>query len=798
MIGFVLSRQILATLDHPSIARILDGGTTDSGRPYFVMEYVDGIRIDRYCGDHRLDIDGRLKLFSQVCEAVQYAHDHLTVHRDLKPGNILVTADGTIKLLDFGIAKMLSDPGRPQPSVTATEAMFVTPEYSTPEQVRGTAITTRTDVYLLGLLLYELLVGIHPWRGKNSAPHEIMLAVCEREPIKPSAAITPAAASAAGAEGQSGYRKVRRQLKGELDHIVSMALQKEPSRRYSSVNLLRDDIARYRDGQPVIARGNSVSYRASKFLRRKLIPVTALALIVLSLAGGVVVSMRQTNRARQEQRAADQQRRIADVQRRLAQGQGRIAQQERQHAAEQQARAERKTQEAEQQRARADVERLRAERRYGEIRSLVTTLLFDLHDGIRNLAGSATSRRLVLSKAQQYLEALSKESAGDLQLQRELASAYEKTGDLLHEAGGPDAADGGSLASYRKAMHLRQEIASRGKTDLTAELDLALSVAKVGDGEFFHGQTADALAHYKTALEMGEKSSNSVSARVLGYIQNRRCNVVASAGDAVHAREACAASVAYLEQALAASPQDQLVRRTLASSYASYGNLLRNLKELPPALEYLKKGVSLLNSLAAEQPNNVELRRLSSFAELYIAEALLARNDRAAGMAAYGEAVASMQALMSIDPSETKTPLALALALRRMSHQMKASGDLASAEQTNVQALELQRALSERPSSGPFEWNDYADALLKPEFDSLRQPAKALELAVRASSQTKDANPTILDTLAWAYFLTGDTASAIRTERKALSLVPAGNAMGQGLRHELEQGLAEFERPSNK
>ncbi len=800
---FRAERQILAGLDHPNIARILDGGATGAGRPYFVMEYVAGVRIDWYCRDHKLGLDGRLDLFSHVCEAVQYAHDHLIVHRDLKPGNILVTAEGAVKLLDFGIAKMLADPANSEPSSTATGSMIMTPEYASPEQVLGKPITTATDVYLLGVLLYELLAGVHPSRGEHRPPHEVMRAVCEQEPIPPSAAITQAVAAQAGGAGQNEFRRLRRQLKGDLDHMVLMALQKDPRSRYASVEQFRSDIARYRAGQPVLAQGERLSYRASKFVRRNVIAVTALALIILSLAAGVVVSALQASRARQEQRAAEQQRGIADVQTRIAQQQQQVAQEARQNAAAHQILAEQKTVEAEQQRSRADLERQRAEQRYGELRSLVTTLLFDLHDGIRNLAGSASSRRLVLSKAQQYLELLSKESGGDLQLQRELASAYEKTGDLLHEAGGPDAADGGSLASYRRAFLLRQEIAKRAPLDPAAQSDLAFNVSKVGDGEFFHGQTAAALADYERALHLGESAlqrdpSSPAAHKAMGYIQNRRCIVLASAGDALHAREACRASIAYLERALLVPANAPTVRRVLVSSFAAYGNLLRNLNELPEALATLAKATDLADILAAEQPNNTEFRRLASFTQLYRAQALLAQGSRAEAMTAYAKAVASMQTLMAIDPSETKTPAGLAFTLTRMAVQMKKSGDLANAEKTNREALELLRTLAERPGSGPFEWNDYADGLVKSEFDSLRQPAKALELALRASLASKEVNPTILDTVAWAYYLTGDVASAIRIERKALGLVPAGNALGQGLRHELEQGLAAFETAAQK
>jgi tetratricopeptide (TPR) repeat protein len=181
-----------------------------------------------------------------------------------------------------------------------------------------------------------------------------------------------------------------------------------------------------------------------------------------------------------------------------------------------------------------------------------------------------------------------------------------------------------------------------------------------------------------------------------------------------------------------------------------------------------------------------------------VAQALLAQDDRVGAMATYAKAVASMQMLMSIDPTDSKAPAGLALALTRMSAEMKKIGDLANAERAAKDAIELMRAVAERPGAGPYEWNDYANALLKSEIESLRQPAKALELALRATRTTKESNALFLDTLAWAYFRNGDAPSAIRTEREALRLVPAGNALGQGLRSEIEQGLTQFETTSKK
>jgi len=451
------------------------------------------------------------------------------------------------------------------------------------------------------------------------------------------------------------------------------------------------------------------------------------------------------------------------------------------------------------QQTRADRERALAEQRLGDLRLLVTTLLFDLHDGIRDLAGSAAAKRLVLAKAQLYLERISRESGSDLQLQRELASAYEKTGDLLHEAIGPGGAEADSLANYQKALDLRQAISAREQDSLAARGDVAYSLSKVGDGHFFNGQTARALADYQRAFVIQEsvlrqERSNPESQKVAGYIQNRRCIVLAAAGDAIGATAACRSSIDYLDRVAPPLGNDRPLRRTLASTCAAYGNLLRHLKQIPEALRLLARANSLFEALAAEQPNNVEYRRLIAYTQIYVAQALLAKDDREGAMKTYAKAIASMQTLMSIDPSDSKAPAALALVLTRMTTEMTKVGDLANAERAGGEAIELLRTVAERPGAGAYEWNDYANALLKSEIASLRQPAKALDLALRATRATKESNAMFLDTLAWAYFRTGDTAAAIRTQRKALALVPAGNALGQGLRVELEEGLAQFEK----
>jgi serine/threonine-protein kinase len=304
---FRSERQILANLDHPNIARLLDGGTTDDGRPYFVMERVEGQPIDRYCDAHGLSVQDRLELFRTVCGAVHFAHQNLVVHRDLKPGNILVTADGTPKLLDFGIAKLLG-PGQPEGAFTSLGLRPMTPEYASPEQVSGGPITTASDVYSLGVLLYLLLSGRSPYGPAAGDPESLARAICEVDPAKPSSvvgrALTTERRGGAAEPTSPDARTLRRRLAGDLDNIVSMALRKEPARRYASVEQLSADLQRHLDGLPVIARRDTLGYLTAKFVGRHKLGVTAAAAILLLIVGsGITVLFLFRKAVREQERA---------------------------------------------------------------------------------------------------------------------------------------------------------------------------------------------------------------------------------------------------------------------------------------------------------------------------------------------------------------------------------------------------------------------------------------------------------------------------------------------------------------
>lgn len=407
-------RQILAGLEHPCIAGLLDGGSTPEGLPYFAMEYIEGQAIVDYCESRQLDTTARVKLFQSVCAAVQYAHQNLIVHRDIKPANVLVTTDGTPKLLDFGIAKLL-DPELWGQTLAPTAAglQLMTPEYASPEQVRGDAVTTATDVYSLGVLLYELLTGRLPYRLTSRAPADIVRAVCESVPMRPSTAVTQLAGVDPNVESppsdgrpdtsspRSGRERprpdtdrLRRRLAGDLDNIVLKALSKEPSRRYASVDQFSEDLRRHLAGLPVIARKDTLGYRTAKFVRRNRAAVAAGAMTFAALIAGIVGTTWQARAAQRE--------------------------------------------------------RLIAEQRFGDVRQLANSLLFEVHDAVRDLPGSTPARQLLVSKGLEYLDKLSRDAGDHPELQRELASAYLKVGDVQGRPFNPNLGDTSSCVWHSR------------------------------------------------------------------------------------------------------------------------------------------------------------------------------------------------------------------------------------------------------------------------------------------------------------------------------------------------------------
>jgi serine/threonine-protein kinase len=323
---FRTERQVLARLEHPNIARLIDGGATDDGLPYLVMDYVEGVPIDDYCRRSRLTVSERLVLFRKVCAPVEYAHRHLVVHRDLKPGNILISSDGEPKLLDFGVAKVLgASTDESGLATTAPAVRILTPRYASPEQIRGLPITTGTDVYSLGVILYELLTGLRPFDVQTNSLQELERLICTQEPHRPSTIVRRAASRRAGRRDDAidgdlrpadptgaDLRRLARSLAGDLDNIVLTALRREPHRRYTSVSHLSDDIQKHLDGLTVTARPDTWRYRASKFVFRNAVVVGATAVMAAGLLATTAVSTALYYRADAATREKEAQRAVTE------------------------------------------------------------------------------------------------------------------------------------------------------------------------------------------------------------------------------------------------------------------------------------------------------------------------------------------------------------------------------------------------------------------------------------------------------------------------------------------------------
>ncbi|MBX7170715.1 MAG: serine/threonine-protein kinase [Pyrinomonadaceae bacterium] len=605
---FNTERQILASLEHSNIARLIDGGISDEGLPYFVMEYVDGKRIDDFCNDQNLSVESRLKLFQKVCEAVQYAHQNLIVHRDLKPSNILVTKDGIPKLLDFGIAKLLQSQSE---SETETQFQIFTPEYASPEQVRGERITTLSDVYSLGILLYELLTDDFPYHFKNKTPFEIASVVCNSEPLRPSAAITNENQRPKTKDqgSKSNPKSKVRNLKSDIDNIVLMALQKESEARYQSVADFSEDIENYLNGLPVKAQTNTFFYLAEKFIKRNAISVTLAATALIAVLLGLTTTFWQM----------------------------RIAQ----------------------------MEGAKAEKRFNDVRRLANSVVFDYHDSIAKFAGTTAVRERLVKDMLEYLDNLNHESENNTNLQRELASVYLKIGDVQ---GNPGNANLGkikdALESYQKAFAIRERLLSENPKDenLQAEMaeiyeklaeilrisddiktafsnlkaaqslrenlppsrQLALNYLKIGS--LLGDETASNLGETKSSLEFIEKAvltlrnlpatEENQSALVECYLT--QSNLLFSTG---RIKEALASSreAMTLQETLAFADQNNSSKqKTLANTYNRVADMLFEFDKFDESLILVKKAIEISEKLVQSDANNFEARHdLAIFNQRY-------------------------------------------------------------------------------------------------------------------------------------------------------------------------------------
>jgi serine/threonine protein kinase len=594
LLRFRHERQILASLDHPYIARLIDGGTTPEGRPFLVMEYVEGLRIDHWCRERGLTVEDRCRLFLKVCEAASYAHRSLVVHRDLKPGNILIAADGSPKLLDFGVAKLLT-PDR-DPALTAAGPPL-TPDYASPEQVLGQPITTAADIYSLGAVLYKLLTGAKPHRLDSATPAEVERAVCQTEIPRPSAAVDRRLPNA---------RRVRRRLAGDLDNIVMMALRKEPERRYSSVDQFADDVRRHLDGRPVQARQNSVAYRTLKFVRRRRFELAAAATIAASLVAGIVMAVSQGRQAETARQAAESQRKVAELQRSVA---------ERERAGAEAARFSEAVQHriADEQRDRALRESARAEQRLTDLLDLAGHTLFDIHDALAALPGAIEARQRVVGTTLEYLQKLEKTNGLDDRMRLVLSSAYLKVGAVQGDPVGPSLQDSdGALRSYRKAEAVLAPLYRRRPDDPAVMLRWLQIERSLADLTGRIGHPAEAVQAYVALLPAAHRlgqlgPANLEWARQEADTVHSLAFALRNTAEFRHALERADQAIGLWSDLVARFPADMDIKRQLGSAYASAAASLRD--DLPLAAQYYERSIGMREEILKARPEDMMVRR---------------------------------------------------------------------------------------------------------------------------------------------------------------------------------------------
>jgi eukaryotic-like serine/threonine-protein kinase len=442
---FARERKILSTLKHPNIAQLLDGGISSEGLPFFVMEFVDGKPLNQFCRENNLSLEKHLKIFCQICAAVEYAHKNLIIHRDLKPSNVLVTTDGTPKLLDFGIAKLLSDE---ETDATATQAKMFTPEYASPEQILGKNVTTATDVYSLGVILYELLTRHRPFDVRGKSFEEIVKSVCETEPPKPSETLENQ--NLTTENEPETFHIPKNLLRGDLDNIILKALCKEPLERYGSVRQLSEDISRFLRGLPVLARPQTFKYRFGKYVKRHKAGVFAAALVLFSLIGGISVATWQAIVAKRE--------------------------------------------------------RAKAERRFAQVRSIAKNVMFDYHDSILKLPRSTEVREKMLADSIAFLNNLAAESENSPDILREIADGYERVGSVqsnIYESNLNKVND--AVENFRKALSIRQSLVESNPQNIDDRFALAVCYSKTADSIMLQGNESEGQNLYQSAFDIYEK-----------------------------------------------------------------------------------------------------------------------------------------------------------------------------------------------------------------------------------------------------------------------------------------------------
>jgi len=623
---FQHERRILAGLDHAYIARLIDGGTAPDGRPFFVMDYVEGQTIDLYCRDRALSIADRCRLFLKVCEAVSHAHRNLVIHRDLKPGNIFVAPDGTPKLLDFGVAKLLVPDADPHLTVTGMQARLLTPQYASPEQVMGRPVNTTTDVYSLGGVFYELLTGICAQNLDSTSPEEIERIICLQEVPSPST--------------------TKPGIPADLDNIVMMAMRKDPARRYQSVDQFAEDIRRYLTGRPILARKDSLVYSAGKFIRRNRLMFAAASIVVASLVGGIVIAMQQARRA--ERRLAEMvelaNRSLFDVHTAI----------ERLPGATEARREIVKT-------TLAFLENLSKEvGRDDGVRLSLATAYWRLGD-VQGYAhkpnlGDMNGALLSYKKSAELLEPLRAKRPKDPDVLRQITDTYQHMGSVLDEMGDVP----GVVRAYENALPAAKLLAQIQPDD--PESNEAVGVFYndlAGALQFTDPQRANEYARQHLALLpalLKKFPGNDDIADEAAAAHAVMATLISRRGDDKQALVEARESAAIREGVAARHPNDVFRLRLLMIAYGHVGDhlgspFMLNASDPKGAREYFDKCVAIARKIIKADPQDRTARFDLANALLRQGAAVVPGGDRAESLAALRESAEIMESLAREDPN---------------------------------------------------------------------------------------------------------------------------------------------------
>ena len=636
---FRREQRLLARLAHPNIAALRDAGVTADGRSYVALDLVTGEAIDRYCATHRLTLRGRVALLLDVCAAVSHAHRLLVVHRDLKPTNVLVTDDGTAKLLDFGVARVLAphDDEEAADPLTRPGEQPYTPEYASPEVLRGEPATTTSDVYSLGVILYELLTGLRPHAVAGRSSLEAAETIGAVPPRRVSEVLA-AGTAARGLEDEPA--RLALQARGDLDAIVQVALAADPARRYASVDALADDLRHWLESRAVRVRPAAVTERVRRWMRRHRLAAAVTGVVVPVGLLGIAGTVWQMRAARTAQHVAEQ--------------------------------------------------------RYEQVRALARALLFDVHDVVADVPGATAVRAQLAERALRNLTRLAAGAPDDPMLQRDLALAFQRVGDAR---GGPTNANLGDRAAARDAYAHGLALAERAAAARPADVDLASVVVdlreRTTDLRGADGDAPGAMAMARSVVEarraLAARTPTPPRALALGISLVKLGDVAGhpafvNAGDRATAQAAYEEALTRLDAPPLAGDTSFTVRRYRALVRERLGRMLQLAGDVPGALDTLRRALTLRQGLAAEQPSSVNARRDVAVMHYIIADVLLGHGDAAAAEPHARASLAIRDSLAREDHENVQLRRGLALAHGQLAR-------LAAAGRRPAQArVELSRA----------------------------------------------------------------------------------------------------------